>query len=133
MAIPCEKRHVILYDVCRSLRPVHQFFCSARPFTQPQVLCFTVLFNRTNSPKISIPNPVAPHYSHVICLRVPWTQPDSPFQIASRSIQSFSHSSWQRVPIYTSIKTTRLSVTEAVSVTGWSCTESRPELETVNR
>jgi len=25
------------------------------------------------------------------------------------------------------------SVTEAVSVTGWRCTESRPELETVNK
>jgi len=24
-------------------------------------------------------------------------------------------------------------VTEAVSVTGWRCTESRPELETVNK
>ena len=33
--------------------------------------------------------------------------------------------------IYTIIKTTRLSVTEAVSVTG--CTESGPELETVNK
>jgi len=33
--------------------------------------------------------------------------------------------------IYTIIKTTRLSVTEAVSVTGWRSRESRPELETV--
>jgi len=27
----------------------------------------------------------------------------------------------------------QVSVTEAVSVTGWRCTESRPELETVNK
>ena len=37
------------------------------------------------------------------------------------------------VVIYTIIKTTRLPVTEAVSVTGWRCTQSRPELETVKK
>ena len=42
------------------------------------------------------------------------------------------HSYWI-VIIITIIKTTRVSVTEAVSVTGWHCTESRPELETVNK
>jgi len=35
--------------------------------------------------------------------------------------------------IYTIIKTTRLSVTEAVPVTGWRCPESRPESVTVNK
>jgi len=35
--------------------------------------------------------------------------------------------------IRTVIKTTRLSVREAVSVTGWRCTENGPELKTVNK
>jgi len=34
---------------------------------------------------------------------------------------------------YTTIKTRRLSVMEAVSVMGSLCTESRPELETLNK
>jgi len=39
---------------------------------------------------------------------------------------------FEAVDIYTIIKTTRLSETEAVSVTDWHRTESRPELETLN-
>ena len=72
-------------------------FLHSSPFySTPKVLCFTMLFNRPDTPKCPFPwRHLHPHVMNTWFL----DPPDSAFQTASRSVQSFLHSSGQAVPI----------------------------------
>ena len=88
--VKLRKRHVIQRIVKMGL-PV---FAQLTLYTQPPFLCFTVLFNRPDTPKC----PVSVGASTFPCNTCSLDQPDSAFQTASRSVQPFSHLSRQRVP-----------------------------------
>jgi len=71
--------------------------CAAQPFTHsPQILCFTMLFNQSDTPKVLLPGAGGASTRHVV--HVPWTHhADLSSQTAFRSVQPFLHSSRQRV------------------------------------
>ena len=77
----------------RTLLLVHPFFHSSPFYLTTKILCFTMLFNQPDIRNCPLPSVVCTLILYVVS----WTH--AAYQPASRSVHSFLHCLWQRVPI----------------------------------
>ena len=92
-----QKAHHTAY---RSFRSVHPFLHSSPSYTATKAVCFTMLFNQSDTPKVlfSVGGIYTP------CNTCSLDPPDSASHAASRSVQPFLHISRQRVAVLCSVR-----------------------------